>query len=61
MAFASLTAIVTEPTSDEDLSVASLILTTSSGGPVDSSVFVDIIDMSGTASMLAWHVQSVVL
>ena len=41
---------VMEPTSDQEVTVATLTLTTSSGGPVEEEIQVSVIAFNGTAS-----------
>ena len=41
---------VMEPTSDQEVTVATLTLTTSSGGPLEEEIHVSVIAFNGTAS-----------
>ena len=41
---------VMEPTSDQEVTVATLTLTTSSGGPLEEEIQVSVIAFNGTAS-----------
>ena len=42
---------VIEPTSDQEVTVATLTLTTSSGGPLEKEIQVSVIAFNGTASV----------
>ena len=42
---------VLEPTSDQEVTVATLTLTTSSGGPLEEEIHVSVIAFNGTASV----------
>ena len=42
---------VMEPTSDQEVTVSTLTLTTSSGGPLEEAIEVSVIAFNGTASV----------